>query len=48
MPTVGDEGALPHSLPTLGFPHVPFTLDTLRIIAPYALGHGPGRAAWSR
>ncbi|MCM6773516.1 SulP family inorganic anion transporter [Nocardia sp. CDC159] len=37
LPTVGDEGALPASLPSLFFPHVPFTLDTLAIIAPYAL-----------
>ncbi|MEL7978316.1 SulP family inorganic anion transporter [Isoptericola sp. F-RaC21] len=37
VPTVGDEGALPDSLPTLGLPDVPLTLDTLRIIAPYAL-----------
>ncbi|MFI6043907.1 SulP family inorganic anion transporter [Nocardia sp. NPDC051321] len=37
LPTVGDEGALPSSLPTLVFPQVPFTLDTLAIIAPYAL-----------
>jgi SulP family sulfate permease len=38
VPTVGDEGALPHSLPVFGLPDVPFTLDTLRLIAPYALG----------
>ncbi|PFG44610.1 SulP family sulfate permease [Isoptericola jiangsuensis] len=37
VPTVGDEGELPSSLPTLFLPDVPFTLDTLRIIAPYAL-----------
>nr|WP_100351253.1 SulP family inorganic anion transporter [Luteimicrobium subarcticum] len=37
VPTVGDEGALPDSLPSFGLPHVPYTLDTLRIIAPYAL-----------
>jgi len=37
VPTVGDEGALPDSLPTLFIPDVPFTLETLRIIAPYAL-----------
>ncbi len=36
IPTVGDEGALPDSLPTLGLPNVPVTLETLRIIAPYA------------
>ncbi len=37
VPTVGDEGELPDSLPLLGLPDVPFTVDTLRIIAPYAL-----------
>ena len=36
VPTVGDMGALPDSLPGLGLPNVPFDLDTLRIIAPYA------------
>ncbi|PRC49801.1 sodium-independent anion transporter, partial [Mycobacterium sp. ITM-2017-0098] len=34
---VGDEGELPSSLPTLFFPHVPLTWETLTIIAPYAL-----------
>jgi SulP family sulfate permease len=38
VPTVGDEGALPRSLPALFVPHVPPTLETLRIVAPYALG----------
>ncbi|MBR7743176.1 SulP family inorganic anion transporter [Phycicoccus sp. BSK3Z-2] len=37
VPTVGDEGALPDSLPALLVPDVPWTLETLRIIAPYAL-----------
>ncbi|PWD50765.1 sodium-independent anion transporter [Serinibacter arcticus] len=37
VPTVGDEGALPDALPTLALPDVPFTLETLRIIAPYAV-----------
>ncbi len=36
VPTVGDQGALPSSLPVLGIPSVPFTLHTLAIIAPYA------------
>ena len=36
VPTVGDEGVLPDSLPSLFFPNVPLTFDTLRIIAPYA------------
>jgi sulfate permease, SulP family len=38
VPDVGDEGELPDSLPTLFFPDVPWTLATLEIIAPYALG----------
>jgi sulfate permease, SulP family len=37
VPTVGDEGELPDSLPSLFVPDVPLTLETLRIIAPYAL-----------
>ncbi|WP_369200587.1 SulP family inorganic anion transporter [Streptomyces sp. PU-14G] len=37
VPTVGDKGKLPSSLPTLGIPDVPFTLHTLTVIAPYAL-----------
>ncbi len=37
VPTVGDEGELPGSLPTLGLPDVPYTLETLRILLPYAL-----------
>ncbi|MCZ2261823.1 SulP family inorganic anion transporter [Isoptericola sp. QY 916] len=37
VPTVGDEGELPQSLPTLVFPDVPLNLETLRIIAPSAL-----------
>ncbi|MGA7147098.1 MAG: SulP family inorganic anion transporter, partial [Microbacterium sp.] len=36
VPTVGDQGDLPESLPTLLVPDVPFTLETLGIIAPYA------------
>ena len=36
VPTVGDMGALPDSLPGLGLPGVPFDLETLSIIAPYA------------
>ena len=38
LPTVDDEGELPDSLPSLLIPDVPFTLETLKIIAPYALG----------
>ncbi|GGF56886.1 sodium-independent anion transporter [Marmoricola endophyticus] len=37
VPNVGDEGALPDSLPALFRPDVPLTLDTLRIVGPYAL-----------
>ncbi|MEU0275835.1 SulP family inorganic anion transporter [Streptomyces sp. NPDC006307] len=36
VPTVEDKGALPSSLPVPGLPDVPFTLDTLTTIAPYA------------
>ncbi len=38
VPTVGDEGELPTSLPELLIPNVPLTWETLQIIAPYALG----------
>ncbi|AZM51662.1 sodium-independent anion transporter [Streptomyces sp. WAC 01529] len=37
VPTVGDRGELPSSLPVPGVPDVPFTMDTLTTIAPYAL-----------
>lgn len=37
VPTVGDKGDLPSSLPVPGLPDVPFTLETLKIVAPYAL-----------
>ncbi|GAA1082220.1 SulP family inorganic anion transporter [Tsukamurella strandjordii] len=37
VPTVGDEGELPSTLPQWLIPDVPFTLETLRLIAPYAL-----------
>ncbi|QHE72709.1 SulP family inorganic anion transporter [Rhodococcus sp. WAY2] len=37
VPNVGDEGELPSSLPTWLIPDVPLTMDTLSIIAPYAL-----------
>ncbi|WP_329275758.1 SulP family inorganic anion transporter [Streptomyces sp. NBC_00691] len=36
VPTVGDKGELPSSLPTPGLPDVPFTVDTLATVAPYA------------
>ncbi|BCM84052.1 sulfate transporter [Methylobacterium indicum] len=35
--TVGDMGALPSELPSFALPQVPLTLETLRIILPYAL-----------
>ncbi|MCF6742752.1 SulP family inorganic anion transporter [Blastococcus sp. KM273128] len=38
LPDVGDQGELPDSLPFLGIPAVPFTWETLTIIAPFALG----------
>ncbi|MFE1036590.1 SulP family inorganic anion transporter [Streptomyces sp. NPDC058807] len=37
VPAVGDKGELPSSLPVPGLPDVPFTMDTLTTIAPYAL-----------
>jgi SulP family sulfate permease len=37
VPTVGDQGELPRSLPQLFIPNVPFTLETLGIIGPYAV-----------
>src|SRR5699024_1974783 len=37
VPDVGDQGELPTTLPSLLFPDVPLTLDTLAIIAPFAL-----------
>ncbi|WP_104118576.1 SulP family inorganic anion transporter [Arthrobacter sp. B1805] len=37
VPTVGDKGELPESLPSLFFPNVPLNLETLQIIAPFAL-----------
>jgi SulP family sulfate permease len=36
VPTVGDMGELPSSLPGLALPSVPFAFDTLSIIAPVA------------
>ncbi|MFG2894177.1 SulP family inorganic anion transporter [Streptomyces sp. NPDC048248] len=37
VPTVGDKGKLPSSLPVPGLPDVPFSFHTLTVIAPYAL-----------
>lgn len=38
VPTVGDKGALPDSLPLFLLPDIPLTLETLKIILPYSLG----------
>ncbi|MGO1544792.1 MAG: SulP family inorganic anion transporter [Gulosibacter sp.] len=38
VPTVGDQGELPRALPNLFFPDVPWTLETLGIIGPVAVG----------
>lgn len=37
VPTVGDKGELPDSLPVFHLPGVPLDLQTLKIIAPYAI-----------
>ncbi len=37
LPTVGDMGSLPSALPWVALPEVPFSLETLRIIAPYSI-----------
>jgi sulfate permease, SulP family len=34
---VGDMGALPSALPSFALPNVPLTLETLRVVLPYAL-----------
>jgi sulfate permease, SulP family len=38
VPSVGDQGDLPQSLPVLFLPDVPLTFETLQIIGPFALG----------
>jgi len=38
VPTIGDQGELPTTLPQWIFPDVPLTLETFRIIAPFSLG----------
>ncbi|MGW8482350.1 SulP family inorganic anion transporter [Microbacterium sp. NPDC055903] len=38
VPTVGDQGELPRSLPSLFLPDIPWTWETFSIIAPFALG----------
>ena len=37
VPTVGDKGALPDSLPSMFLPNVPLALETLQVIFPFAL-----------
>lgn len=37
LPNVSDQGELPESLPALFIPDVPLSVETLQIIAPYAL-----------
>jgi len=37
VPTVGDKGELPESLPTLFFPDIPLNFESLKVIFPYAL-----------
>src|SRR5699024_2133204 len=37
VPTVGDKGELPASLPALCLPDIPLTWETCQVIAPYAL-----------
>ncbi|PPF87238.1 sodium-independent anion transporter [Pseudoclavibacter sp. RFBJ3] len=37
VPTVGDQGELPRSLPELFIPNVPLNLEALQIIAPFAI-----------
>ncbi|MFJ5698494.1 SulP family inorganic anion transporter [Arthrobacter sp. NPDC093139] len=37
VPTVGDKGDLPESLPSLFIPDVPFSFETLQVIFPFAL-----------
>ncbi|MDQ0823249.1 SulP family sulfate permease [Arthrobacter sp. V4I6] len=37
VPTVGDKGALPETLPILFVPDIPFTLEALQVIFPFAL-----------
>ncbi len=38
VPDVGSQGELPDSMPFFALPDLPLTLETLRIITPYALG----------
>jgi SulP family sulfate permease len=38
VPTVGDQGELPDSLPFFGLPDVPLTWQTAQVVAPYAFG----------
>src|SRR5690606_29897381 len=36
VPTVGDQGKMPDSLPELFLPDIPWTWETFEVIAPYA------------
>ncbi len=38
VPTIGDQGELPRSLPELFLPNIPLSWETFTIIAPFALG----------
>ncbi|HEY9881560.1 MAG TPA: SulP family inorganic anion transporter [Leptolyngbyaceae cyanobacterium] len=38
VPTVGDRGTLPSTLPIFTLPQIPLNLETIEIILPYALG----------
>ena len=38
IPDVGDEGELPSSLPAFFLPDVPYTVSTLQLLLPYAIG----------
>ncbi|KFF59291.1 sulfate permease [Cryobacterium sp. MLB-32] len=38
VPTIGDQGELPQSLPELLLPNIPLSWETFTIVAPYALG----------
>ncbi len=37
LPTVGDMGELPSTLPFVSLPEIPFTIETLRIILPFSI-----------
>lgn len=37
LPTVGDKGELPSSLPFFSLPDIPFNLETLKLLLPYSI-----------